>query len=116
VLDVFEREPLIARANEIGARLRDRLLTIQSRQPCIGDVRGLGCMLAFELVSDRATRHPNPVLARRIVDMARERGLLLLKAGPFKNVVRLLPPLTASDDEIERGAAILDAAIHASQS
>jgi 4-aminobutyrate aminotransferase/(S)-3-amino-2-methylpropionate transaminase len=116
VLELFERERLVDRANEIGMVLRERLLAAQARLSCIGDVRGLGCMLGFELVVDRATRQPNRALATRIVDHARDGGLLLLKAGPFKNVVRLLPPLTASDDEIERGAGILDAAIQASLS
>jgi 4-aminobutyrate aminotransferase/(S)-3-amino-2-methylpropionate transaminase len=65
-------------------------------------------------VVDRETRGPDTALAERIVEHARERGLLLLKAGPFKNVVRLLPPLTSTDDEIERGMQILDAAVDAS--
>jgi 4-aminobutyrate aminotransferase/(S)-3-amino-2-methylpropionate transaminase len=111
VLDVFHTEPLVARAAAIGATIRQRLLALQGRVPRIGDVRGLGAMLAMELVVDRATREPDGALAERIVDHARDRGLLLLKAGPFRNVVRLLPPLTATDEEIDRGLQLLEAAV-----
>jgi 4-aminobutyrate aminotransferase/(S)-3-amino-2-methylpropionate transaminase len=114
VLDVFEAERLVDRGAAIGSRMRQRLLALQGRVPRVGDVRGLGAMLAMELVVDRETRGPDTALAERIVEHARERGLLLLKAGPFKNVVRLLPPLTSTDDEIERGMQILDAAVDAS--
>jgi 4-aminobutyrate aminotransferase/(S)-3-amino-2-methylpropionate transaminase len=114
VLDIFETDRLVDRAAVIGARIRDALLGIQKEIPAIGDVRGLGCMLAIELVVDRTTQQPDPTLAERIVQQARERGLLLLKAGPFKNVVRLLPPLTSSDDEVARGLQILESAIRES--
>jgi 4-aminobutyrate aminotransferase-like enzyme len=114
VLDIFAEEHIVERAARMGAAVRERLLTIQSTVPGIGDVRGLGCMLAMELVVDRTTREPDAALADRIVQSARERGLLLLKAGPLKNVVRLLPPLTASDEEIGRGLNILEDAIHGS--
>ena len=87
------------------------MLRIQSGSPAIGDVRGLGCMLAIELVRDRVSREPDAALADRIVENARQKGLLLLKAGVFKNVVRLLPPLTSTDEEIEQGVHILEAAI-----
>jgi 4-aminobutyrate aminotransferase len=116
VLDIFDEHPIVERAAEMGAALRKRLLQIQSKVPAIGDVRGLGCMLAIELIVDRTTREPNAALADRIIQGARERGLLLLKAGAFKNVVRLLPPLTASDDEIARGLRILEDAIDGSLS
>jgi 4-aminobutyrate aminotransferase/(S)-3-amino-2-methylpropionate transaminase len=113
VLDVFEREGLVARAALIGDRLSAALLALQARVPRIGDVRGLGAMLAIELVTDPATRDPDPELAQRIIDAARDRGLLLLKCGPHKNVVRLLPPLTASAEEMTSGVARLEAAVTA---
>lgn len=116
VLDVFAQQPIVERAAALGAHLREGLLAIQSACPAIGDVRGLGCMLAFELVVDRSTRQPDAMLADRIVTNARERGVLLMKAGPFKNVVRLLPPLTATDEDIERGLRIIEAATLASLS
>jgi 4-aminobutyrate aminotransferase/(S)-3-amino-2-methylpropionate transaminase len=113
VLDVFEREGLVERAAVIGDQIRAALLALQARVPRIGDVRGLGAMLAIELVTGPATTDPDPELAQRIIDAARDRGLLLLKCGPHKNVVRLLPPLTASAEEITDGVARLDAAVTA---
>jgi 4-aminobutyrate aminotransferase/(S)-3-amino-2-methylpropionate transaminase len=111
VLDVFENEGLVARAAAIGDRIRRGLLGLQARVPRIGDVRGLGAMLAIELVIDPATREPDAALTQRVIDQARGRGLLLLKCGAHKNVVRLLPPLTASDDEVTSGLAMLEAAV-----
>jgi 4-aminobutyrate aminotransferase / (S)-3-amino-2-methylpropionate transaminase / 5-aminovalerate transaminase len=113
VLDVLEAERIVERAARLGAQLRAGLIAMQAHTSAIGDVRGLGCMLAIELVADRTDKRPHPDLAARIVDGARERGLLLLKCGPHKNVVRLLPPLTATADEAAKGLAILDAAIRA---
>jgi 4-aminobutyrate aminotransferase/(S)-3-amino-2-methylpropionate transaminase len=72
-------------------------------------------MLAIELVADPATKAPDAELAQRIIDAARDRGLLLLKCGPHKNVVRLLPPLTASPEEVTSGAARLEAAVLAAK-
>ncbi len=111
VLDVFETEGLVARAVAIGDQIRTALLRLQARVPRIGDVRGLGAMLAIELVTDPATKAPDAELAQRIIDQSRERGLLLLKCGPHKNVVRLLPPLTATAEEITSGVAMLEAAV-----
>jgi 4-aminobutyrate aminotransferase/(S)-3-amino-2-methylpropionate transaminase len=68
-------------------------------------------MLAIELVTDPATREPDADFAQRVIDGARDRGLLLLKCGPHKNVVRLLPPLTASAEEIASGIAMLERAV-----
>jgi len=112
VLDIFETDGTVERAAAIGATLRTGLLTLQENVPAIGDVRGLGSMLAIELVVDRGTQQPDAALADRIIDNARRRGLLLLKAGPFKNVVRLLPPLTSTDNEIDEALRRLEAAVH----
>ena len=106
VLEVFEEEGLVERAVQLGGQLRAGLLELQQRWPQVGDVRGLGAMLAIELVKDG--RSPDGALAQRVVDSARERGLLLLKCGPFKNVVRFLPPLVTSPDEVDRALAILE--------
>jgi 4-aminobutyrate aminotransferase / (S)-3-amino-2-methylpropionate transaminase / 5-aminovalerate transaminase len=111
VLDVFETEGLAARGAAIGDQIRGALLGLQARVPAIGDVRGLGAMLAIELVADRASKAPDAELAQRIIDAARDRGLLLLKCGPHKNVVRLLPPLTASPEDIGSGVERLEAAV-----
>lgn len=109
--NIFESEGLVAKGALVGAQLREGLLALQERVPAIGDVRGLGCMLAIELVPDRASREPDPDLALRVVDQAREGGLLLLRSGPHKNVVRFLPPLVATREEIDRGIEILGKAI-----
>jgi 4-aminobutyrate aminotransferase / (S)-3-amino-2-methylpropionate transaminase / 5-aminovalerate transaminase len=111
VLDVFETEGIVERAERLGAQLREGLQRIASRVPAIGDVRGLGCMLAIELVTDRATKKPDADRAQRVIDRARDGGLLLLKCGPEKNVVRLLPPLVATADEAARALDILEAAL-----
>ena len=74
VLDVFETEGLVERAAQLGAQIREALLRLQARVPQIGDVRGLGCMLAIELVTDRATKEPDADLAQRVIDRARDRG------------------------------------------
>jgi 4-aminobutyrate aminotransferase/(S)-3-amino-2-methylpropionate transaminase len=116
VLDVFESEGLVARAAERGAQVREALLRLQARVPAIGDVRGLGCMLAMEFVKDRATKAPDAEMAQRVIEGARSRGLLLLKCGPHKNVVRLLAPLTATPEELADGVAILEAAVQAATS
>jgi 4-aminobutyrate aminotransferase/(S)-3-amino-2-methylpropionate transaminase len=111
VLDVFEDERLVERGERIGGELRAGLLRLKDRVPQIGDVRGLGCMLAIELVVDRATKEPNAALAQQVIDRARDAGLLLLKCGPHKNVVRLLPPLTVTSDDVARAVDVIGRSI-----
>jgi 4-aminobutyrate aminotransferase/(S)-3-amino-2-methylpropionate transaminase len=111
VLDVFEAEGLAERAVQLGAQIRTALLRLQARVPSIGDVRGLGCMLAMEFVKDRTTKEADADVAHRVIEAARDHGLLLLHCGPYKNVVRLLPPLTATPEDIARGLEILDQAV-----
>ena len=111
VLDVFQSEGLVERAVKVGDELRAGLLKLQARVPAIGDVRGLGAMLAIELVSDRATKAPDAALAQRVVERALAGGLILLKCGPHKNVVRFLPPLVTSSPDIQRALQILEASI-----
>jgi 4-aminobutyrate aminotransferase/(S)-3-amino-2-methylpropionate transaminase len=113
VLDVFEDEELVARAEVLGAAIRARMLDWQSRWPRIGDVRGLGAMLAIELVRDPATKEPAPELAERVIDEALQRGLLLLKAGVDGSCIRVLCPLTTSDAELEDGLRVWEEALAA---
>jgi 4-aminobutyrate aminotransferase/(S)-3-amino-2-methylpropionate transaminase len=101
VLDVFEEERLVERGAEVGEAMRARMLGWQERFAAIGDVRGLGAMLALDLVRDRATKEPAPTLAGAVVEEALQRGLLLLKAGVYGNCIRVLCPLTISDAELE---------------
>jgi 4-aminobutyrate aminotransferase / (S)-3-amino-2-methylpropionate transaminase / 5-aminovalerate transaminase len=102
VLDQLAEPGFRERADEIGRLLRARLDELAARRDEIGEVRGLGAMLALEL-AERSPDH-----ARAITVAAREQGLLLLSCGLYGNVIRLLPPLTATDDELDRGLAILE--------
>jgi 4-aminobutyrate aminotransferase/(S)-3-amino-2-methylpropionate transaminase len=102
VLDQLVEPGFRERADEIGRLLRARLDELAARRREIGEVRGLGAMLALEL-AERSPDH-----ARAITVAAREQGLLLLSCGLYGNVIRLLPPLTATDDELDRGLAILE--------
>ena len=113
VLDVFEEEQLVERAQLLGAALRARMLDWQSRWPRIGDVRGLGAMLAIELVRDPATKEPAPELVEAVIDEALQRGLLLLKAGVDGNCIRVLCPLTTSDAELDDGLGAWEEALAA---
>lgn len=114
VLDIFDEDDLLSRAVRLGERLKAGLDALAARFPDhIGEVRGLGAMLAFELVEDRHTRVPATALAQRVVEAARERGLLLLKAGMYASVIRILVPLTAEDRDLDEGLTILGEALEA---
>jgi 4-aminobutyrate aminotransferase/(S)-3-amino-2-methylpropionate transaminase len=112
VLDIFEEDKLVERARAIGERMRARVLDLQSCCAQVGDVRGLGAMLAIEFVEERDRKTPATMLAGRVVERARERRLLLLTCGPHKNVVRILAPLVATMDEIDTGISRLESALH----
>ena len=101
VLDVLEDEGLVDRAERIGETIRGRMQEWERRYPQIGDVRGLGAMLAIELVEDRTTKEPAPELASAVAAEAAARGLLLLKAGTHSNCIRVLCPLVISDTELD---------------
>jgi 4-aminobutyrate aminotransferase len=105
VLDALGQPEFRTRAEEIGRLLRSRLDELAVRHTRIGEIRGLGPMLALELESKSAEE------AKRVTVAAREQGLVLLSCGLYGNVIRLLPPLTATDDELERGLSILDSAL-----
>ena len=108
VLDEVATPAFRARADAIGERIRARLDVIAEKVPAIGEVRGLGPMLALELVADRESRKPDGDLAKRATELARERGLILLACGMYGNVLRLLPPLIDADEELEEGLNILE--------
>jgi 4-aminobutyrate aminotransferase/(S)-3-amino-2-methylpropionate transaminase len=101
----------LERARAIGDRVRARFAAWQERFPTIGDVRGLGPMVAFEIVAGRATREPDAERTQRIYREAYERGLMLAKAGTYGNVIRFLAPLVISDDELAEGLATLEDSI-----
>jgi len=111
VIDTYEREQLMARGEQLGQRLREGLLALQARYPQIGDVRGSGFMLAMELVKDDAARSPDAELNQRIIDEARKGGLLVIKCGVYRNVLRFLAPLVTEPAQIDEALAILDGAL-----
>jgi 4-aminobutyrate aminotransferase / (S)-3-amino-2-methylpropionate transaminase / 5-aminovalerate transaminase len=111
VLDVIDDEGLIDRASAIGETIRARMLAWQERFPAIAEVRGLGAMLAIELVEDRATKQPAPKLVQAVIDAAVQRGLLLLKAGVHGNVIRVLSPLVITDAELDEALAVWEDAL-----
>ena len=105
MLDELSAPGFRERAEQIAAFLRARLDEIASRQPIVGEVRGLGSMLALELTEQ------NGDAAKAVTAAAREKGLVLLSCGLYGNVIRLLPPLSATDEELERGLVILEEAL-----
>jgi 4-aminobutyrate aminotransferase-like enzyme len=111
VLDVIDSEDLCARAERVGQRMRSHLDALAKQLPCIGDVRGLGAMVAFELVKDAKTKEPDAELTTSILAHAEKRGLILLSCGTSANVVRLLSPLTIPDAVLEEGLTMLSAAV-----
>ncbi|MDO8275208.1 MAG: aminotransferase class III-fold pyridoxal phosphate-dependent enzyme, partial [Serpentinimonas sp.] len=115
VLDVFEQEQLLARAQAVGARLRAGLQALAAQHPEIGEVRGLGAMLAIELFQPGNLQQPNPELTQRVCAQALARGLVLLSCGLYANVIRILVPLTASDALLDEGLALLGAALAAAK-
>jgi 4-aminobutyrate aminotransferase / (S)-3-amino-2-methylpropionate transaminase / 5-aminovalerate transaminase len=113
VLDVIEDEGLLERAGRIGETIRSRMSAWQARHPQIGDVRGLGAMLAIELVRDPATKEPAPELAERVAEEALSRGLLLLRAGIHSSCLRVLCPLVITDTELGEALDAWDEALGA---
>ena len=111
VLDVFEEESLVERAGQIGETIRSRMQGWQQRWDAIGDVRGLGAMLAIELVHDRGTKDPAPELASAVVEAASARGLLLLKSGIYSNCIRVLVPLVISEGELDEALGVWEDAL-----
>jgi 4-aminobutyrate aminotransferase/(S)-3-amino-2-methylpropionate transaminase len=111
VLDVIDEENLCTRAVQLGSTLMARLRDLQSRWDCIGEIRGLGAMVAMELVRKRNPDAPDADLTRALVQAAGRRGLVLLSCGVYGNVVRFLMPLTISDAVFAEGLAILEAAL-----
>ncbi|MGR3292287.1 MAG: 4-aminobutyrate--2-oxoglutarate transaminase [Paracoccaceae bacterium] len=118
VLDVIEDEGLLERGLKLGAHIDDRFKEIASKNSvqCIGDVRALGCMNAIEIVADRETREPDGETAAYIASIALSKGLILITAGPTRNVIRVLVPLSTSMDVIDEGLDILEASVMEAES
>jgi 4-aminobutyrate aminotransferase/(S)-3-amino-2-methylpropionate transaminase len=112
VLDKIEREDLLTRAREIGTTIMGRFQDFATRYDAVGDVRGRGAMCAIELVADRATKEPlGADLVNAIARDCLGQGVLVLTAGTYGNVIRLLPPITIDESLLADGLDVLDAAI-----
>ena len=110
VLDVIEEDQLCARSNSIGQRMVERIqaMKVSSDSPAIGDVRGLGAMVAFELVKERGGHIPDADKVKELTAKALEHGMILISCGLFGNTIRLLAPLTITDQHLEEGLDILE--------
>ncbi|MEM7292371.1 MAG: aminotransferase class III-fold pyridoxal phosphate-dependent enzyme, partial [Pseudomonadota bacterium] len=113
VLQVMQEEQLQANAKRVGALLLERLVDLKRRYPVIGDVRGKGLMLAIELVKDQKTREPDPDSVATVFELARDHDLILSKSGPHKSVLRFVPPLCLSVEDVDKIADGLDASFAA---
>ena len=111
VLDGIERDGLLERATEIGAIALERLTRMQERFQVIGDVRGRGAMVAIELVGDRRTMQPAKHAATALIEECYRQGVIVLKAGTYDNVIRLLPPLTIEKDLLQEALDVLEEAL-----
>ena len=112
VLDIFEREDLLARANELGEHFQKRARQWQKQWPIIGDIRGLGGMQAIELVRSPDKREPASDETKQITKYCYEHGLITITAGSYSNVIRVLVPLIATDAQIDEGLDVLESALH----
>ena len=111
VIDIFEEENLLQRSEKLGTKVRARFEDFKKRFELVGDVRGLGPMVAMELVKDRETKEPATTEAKALVKFCCERGLVILSCGNFSNVIRTLMPLVITDEQLERGLAIMEEGI-----
>ena len=108
VMDAFEEDDILGKANVLGERVMGAMRDIQEKHPdFVGDVRGLGAMTAMELVKNAESKTPDKERTGEVVEAALQEGLLLLTAGQYGNVIRTLMPLNIADDELEEGLAIL---------
>ncbi len=108
-LDVIEEEGLLGNAEQRGAQLRAGLEATAVRHPTIGDVRGLGLMQASEFVTPDGT--PAPHLAKAVLKSAYDRNLILLTCGPYGHIVRMIPPLVISSEEVTEALDIWNTAV-----
>jgi 4-aminobutyrate aminotransferase/(S)-3-amino-2-methylpropionate transaminase len=113
VMDQIEREGLLERAERIGGLMLERLVEMAGRHEAVGEVRGRGAMVALELVADRSTKEPAGAIAGRVIEECYRQGVIVLKAGTYDNVVRLLPPLTIDEGLLDEGLSVLDKALGA---
>ncbi len=108
VVEILEEEDMLGKAETLGKKLRERFDSWKSQYEIIGEVRGLGAMMALELVKDRETKEPAAEEAKALTSFCFERGLVLLSCGTFGNVIRVLMPLVITDEQLEKGLGIME--------
>jgi len=112
VLEIFLEDGLLKQAEELGTKLRSRFDTLQKKFEIIGEVRGKGPMLAMELVQDRVSKEPAGDATAKLTKLCYDKGLIILACGTHHNVVRFLMPLVITDEQLDRGLAILEESLH----
>ncbi|WP_017727712.1 4-aminobutyrate--2-oxoglutarate transaminase [Halalkalibacterium ligniniphilum] len=112
VIKMIEGEQLLERANVLGQNTLKRFKEMQKKYECIGDVRGIGAMCAIEIVKDRTTKKPDKELTSKIVAECNRRGVVILSAGLYGNVIRILSPLVITDEQLEEAFKVIDKVIH----
>lgn len=110
VFDIFESENLLEKSKRLGETLNTHFTGLQEKYPIIGDVRGLGPMLAMELVKDRGTKEPAPDATKAVVSYCYENGVIAISCGTYGNVLRFLMPLVITDEQLQKGLQVLDRA------
>jgi 4-aminobutyrate aminotransferase/(S)-3-amino-2-methylpropionate transaminase len=113
VMDIFENENLLEKADRLGKTLKSRLMGFKQAYEVVGDVRGIGPMMAMELVQDRATKKPAGDKAGALVKFCFHRGLVLLSCGIYGNVIRFLMPLVITPQELDQGLNIVEEGLKA---
>ena len=111
VMDVMKRDDYAGKARHIGEVVTKRYNELKEKYPVIGDVRGLGAMIGIEFVTDRETKEPATAFTAKLVQNALQKGLLLESCGTASNTVRFLAPLTMTDEQMEKGLEIFEAAL-----
>lgn len=108
VFDIIEQEGLLEKAQKLGKTLWTRFTALQEQYELIGDVRGIGPMIAMELVEDRISKEPAAAKTRALVQFCYDRGLIVLTCGTYGNVLRFLMPLVITNEQLEKGLAIIE--------
>ena len=111
VLRAIDEDQTLQNAREVGSFLKGNLKQLQEKYDVIGDVRGTGLMIGVELVTDRATKEPAQVEAARVVEIAKEKGVIIGKGGALGNMLRINPPLCIQTEDVNLIAGVLDHAL-----
>jgi 4-aminobutyrate aminotransferase / (S)-3-amino-2-methylpropionate transaminase / 5-aminovalerate transaminase len=112
VIKKIQREKLSEKANQIGTILKSRLERLKDQHETVGDVRGLGAMCGIEFVKERGSKTPNPEIVKQIVAYSYNKGVIFMNAGIFGNVIRFLPPLVMTEEQLQYGMDVLEEAVH----